>query len=177
MNAKTETLIRSAMTENPYEALKNWQYITNSYSHSFISMTFEEMRLKTQEANVLLESQKSHIAADDYNKLKETLKTNPQEVLQHFRMVQMQSDLNCASDIRKFTTLAKEYANLPSYLCNENNQIAKQLKELSNRYLKDEKFNQAIASNELTKAVQKSLSEMAESKELKINEVYRGFER
>ena len=44
-------------------------------------MTFKEMRLKTQEANTLLESQKLNIAADDYNKLKETINTNPQEVL------------------------------------------------------------------------------------------------
>lgn len=94
-------------------------------------------------------------------------------------MMQMQRDLDCASDIRKFTALTKEYANLPSYLRNEDNAIAKQLKELSNRYLKDEKFHQAIASNELTKTVQKSLSasEMAENKEQKINEIYRGFER
>ncbi len=56
MDAKTEDLIRSNMAENPHEALKNWQYITNSYSHSFIPMTFEEMRLKTQEANILLDS-------------------------------------------------------------------------------------------------------------------------
>ncbi len=113
----------------------------------------------------------------DYNKLKETIKTNPQEVMQHFRMVQMQRELDCASDIRKFTTLAKEYLSLPSCLRNEDNSITKQLSELYNRYLNDEKFNKAIESNELTNLVQKSLLEITQGKEQKINEDYRGFER
>ncbi len=181
MDAKTESLIRFGMAENPQDALKNWQYITNSYSHSFIPMTFEEMRLKTQEANVLLESQKASMATDAYNKLKETINTNPQEVIQHFRMVQMQRDLDCSSDIRKFTDLAKEYSQMPSYLRNEDNVITKQLSEISERHLNNEKFNNAIGNNDLTKVVQKSLSEnkIAESKmeEHKINELHRGFER
>ena len=84
MNAKTEALIRSSLEVNPEDALKTWQYITNSYSHSFIPMTHDEMQLKTQEANGLIESQKSTMDNDTYNKLKETTSTNPEEVIQHF---------------------------------------------------------------------------------------------
>ncbi len=181
MNAKTESLVRSSMAQNPENALKTWQYITNSYSHSFTPMTFEEIGLKKEQANSLLESQKSNLAADAYNKLKETMSTNPQEVIQHFRMIQMQQDLDRSSDIRKFTDLAKEYSTLPSYLRNENNLITKQLNELSSRYSKDEKFNNTIESNDLTKSVQKSLSEnKIETNKIETNkiiETHRGFER
>jgi hypothetical protein len=41
--------------------------------------------------------------------------------------------------------LAKEYSQMPSYERNADNAIAKQLTELSGRYLNDEKFNNAIA--------------------------------
>ena len=181
MNAKTEALIRSSLEVNPEDALKTWQYITNSYSHSFIPMTHDEMQLKTQEANGLIESQKSTMDNDTYNKLKETTSTNPEEVIQHFRMVQMQRDLECSSDIRKFTELAKEYTQLPSYIRNEDHPIAKELRDISSRYLTDEKFNRAIEGNDLTKSVQKDLStkEMAENKQAEntITEMNRGFER
>ena len=181
MNAKTEALIRSSLEVNPEDALKTWQYITNSYSHSFIPMTHDEMQLKTQEANGLIESQKSTMDNDTYNKLKETTSTNPEEVIQHFRMVQMQRDLDCSSDIRKFTELAKEYTQLPSYMRKEDHPIAKELRDISSRYLTDEKFNSAIEGNDLTKSVQKDLAtkEMAENKQAEntITDMNRGFER
>ena len=181
MNAKTEALIRSSLEVNPEDALKTWQYITTSYSHSFIPMTHDEMQLKTQEANGLIESQKSTMDNDTYNKLKETTSTNPEEVIQHFRMVQMQRDLDCSSDIRKFTELAKEYTQLPSYMRKEDHPIAKELRDISSRYLTDEKFNSAIEGNDLTKSVQKDLAtkEMAENKQAEntITDMNRGFER
>ena len=91
-------------------------------------------------------------------------------------MVQAQRDLECSSDIRKFTELSKVYAQMPIDSRKEENGITKELLEISNRQLNSEKFSKAIQDNDLTKSAHKSITQ-EKIEENKIFEISRGIER
>jgi len=169
---KTTSYLKAQMESDPALALRTWQSITNDYT--FKPMSFDEQQHKTEQANALLESQKRYLPENTYNKLFQLANTSPQMVIQHCeKSVEAQIDKQREKDISTFNHLSKEYTQLSfSYAERESKQgqeIAKQLKEMSAHYAKDEGFNTAIENNSMSHAVQKSLVDDQER--------IRGFER
>ena len=170
ISGSTDAFLRSKLVKDPMGALETWKIFTNN-QNCFTPMSFAEMQIKTQEANALLESQKANMTAEVHDKLKATMSMNPQEVIQQCRgVIEFQLDKARQADINKYTELSKAFLKLP-YNNREDSSAAKELNEIANRHQNDEKFNQAITKNDLTRQVQQSLHEPNKL------EIHRGFER
>jgi ATP-dependent exoDNAse (exonuclease V) alpha subunit len=170
ISGSTDAFLRSKLVKDPMGALETWKKFTNN-QNCFTPMSFAEMQIKTQEANALLESQKANMTEEVHDKLKATMSTNPQEVIQQCRgVIEFQLDKARQKDINKYTELSKAFLKLP-YNDREDSSAAKELNEIANRHQNDEKFNQAITKNDLTRQVQESLHEPNKL------EIHRGFER
>ncbi|MEI6628560.1 MAG: hypothetical protein WCN27_04065, partial [Alphaproteobacteria bacterium] len=171
---RTASLLKSQLEFDPTKALRTWQTITNDYN--FKPLSFAEMQDKIAQASTMLTNQKVHIPEKTYDKLLQTINSDPQAVIQKCeKNAMLQIEKHREADILKFTDLSKQYSQLsPSYFergGKQGQEIVNQLKELSDRYAKDEKFNQAIEKNNVSAQVQQSL---LETKKL---EMHRGFER
>ena len=169
------------MAKDPIGTLETWKVMLGN-DNCFTPLSFEELKIKIYQAEALLEGQKIHMHNAQHHNLQETLKTNPQVVINDCqKIIQAEQDRQRTSDLAKYTELAKEYKSLPLNLRNQDNAIFKQLDAISSRYEKDVKFNKSIESNDLTRTVQYSVTEIKtnESKiqENKSHEIHRGFER
>jgi guanylate kinase len=169
---RATSYLKKQMESDPALALRAWQAITNDYT--FKPMSFDEQQHKTEQANALLESQKTYLPENTYNKLSQLANTSPQMVIQHCeKSVEAQIHKQREKDISTFNHLSKEYTQLSSSYAERESKhgqgIAKQLKEMSAHYAKDEGFNRAIENNSTSHAVQKSLVDDQER--------IRGFER
>ncbi|MDQ5883794.1 MAG: Toprim protein [Pseudomonadota bacterium] len=170
ISGSTDAFLKSKLVKDPMGALETWKTFTNN-QNCFTPMSFAEMQIKTQEANALLESQKANMTEEVHDKLKATISTNPQEVIQQCRgVIEFQLDKARQADINKYTELSKAFLKLP-YNDREDSSAAKELNEIANRHQNDEKFNQAITKNDITRQVQQSLHEPNKL------EIHRGFER
>lgn len=181
ISSRAEKLLREKLAKDPMGTLETWKVMMGN-DKCFTPLSFEEMTIKTYQAEALLKSQKVHMNNSQHHNLQEVLKINPQAVINDCqKIIQVALDRQRISDFTKYTELAKEYKSLPLDLRNSDNAIFKQLDAISNRYEKDVKFNKAIENNDLTRSVQYSVSEikMNESKirENKTLEINRGFER
>jgi len=121
-----------------------------------MAMNFAEMQQKTTQANAMLAQSKLHIPENSYYKLVEEIQTNPHAVINSCnKTIDKQRD----TDIVKYVDLSKEYSIMHNECSQEKkiDEITTQLKELSKTYATDEKFQQAIARNDLTRDVQQSI--------------------
>jgi|LakMenEpi03Aug12_release.lakeMendotaPanAssembly.Ray.scaffolds.fasta_scaffold47887_6 5S rRNA maturation endonuclease (ribonuclease M5) len=182
ISKSTDAFLKSKLAKDPLGTLETWKVMIGDQD-CFTPLSFDEMKLKAHQAEVLLENQKYNMTEAIYNSFQKTLTTDPQAVIQHcIGMAQVQLDLRREIDIKKFTDLAKEYAKMPSGSSRaENLELASHLKDIASHYQRDEKFLNAVMNNDLTKSVQKALStnDIAENKleENKITDVHRGFDR
>jgi len=105
---------------------------------------------------LMLEHHKANIPEQTYQKLIKEMQTNPQAVIDSYtQFLEKQRDM----DIAKFADLSKEYSLLHHHddHIKKKDDVANQLKELSKVYAADEKFQQAVERNDLTREVQYSL--------------------
>ena len=168
VNAQITDYVTTQLEKDPLQALVFWRSVSND--HSFMPMNFTEIREKTLQANAMLEHHKANIPENTYHKLMQEMQTNPQAVINTCdQLLDNQREI----DIAKFTSLSKEYAAMHHRDDDETKKedIANQLKELSTAYASDEKFQQALGKNEITRDVQQSLED---DQPLNIS---RGFER
>jgi len=168
VNAQITDYVTTQLEKDPLQALVFWRSVSND--HSFMPMNFTEIREKTQQANAMLEHHKANIPENTYHKLMQEMQTNPQVVINTCdQLLDKQREI----DIAKFTSLSKEYAAMHHRDDDEKKkeELASQLKELSTAYASDEKFQQALEKNEITRDVQQSLED---DQPLNIS---RGFEK
>jgi len=168
VNTQIADYVATQLEKDPLQALVFWRSVSND--NSFMPMNFTEIREKTQQANAMLEHHKANIPENTYHKLMQEMQTNPQAVINTCdQLLDKQREI----DIAKFTSLSKEYAAMHHRDDDETKKedIANQLKELSTAYASDEKFQQTIEKNDVTRDVQQSLED---DQPLNIS---RGFER
>ena len=154
VNAEITTYVKEQLGKDPLQALVFWRSVNNDLS--FMPMNFAEMQQKAAQANSMLEQSKLHIPENNYYKLVEEMQTNPQAVINIFNKI---IDKQRNTDIVKYADLSKECSIMHNTGNQEKkiNEITTQLKELSKTYATDEKFQQAIARNDLTRNVQQFL--------------------
>jgi hypothetical protein len=168
VNAQITDYVTTQLEKDPLQALVFWRSVSND--NSFMPMNFTEIREKTLQANAMLEHHKANIPENTYHKLMQEMQTNPQAVINTCdQLLDKQREV----DIAKFTSISKEYAAMHHRDDDETKkeELASQLKELSTAYASDEKFQQTIEKNEITREVQQSLEN---DQPLNIS---RGFER
>ncbi len=168
VNTQIADYVATQLEKDPLQALVFWRSVSND--NSFMPMNFTEIREKTLQANAMLEHHEANIPENTYHKLMQEMQTNPQAVINTCdQLLDKQREI----DIAKFTSLSKEYAAMHHRDDDETKkeELASQLKELSTAYASDEKFQQALEKNEITRDVQQLL----ENDQL-LN-ISRGFER
>ena len=152
--------------KDPLKTLSKWQSITNDYS--FIPGGIESLSADQLKAYEMLQAVKNNISDEKLNEWHRIFKDSPQEVIENCQPILDQKQARMEESTyrtklevacRRYIDISDKYQSLP-WGDPQKETLDRTLKEISGKYLHDEKFVQSISNSSNEAAVRRMNSEI-----------------